>query len=138
MTDRPTKQPKKQLHYSFNNVHLSPCIFQDHIKSVHEGIRFSCEQCDYKATSRANLKKHVQGRHAARTLPCDYCDEYVGKPTWPRLLDIYGWKAHHQGALLHYILMRPTNNFQRISSLFFVSSWHVALSVCSLRKTIWP
>ena len=58
---------------------------------MHEGIRFSCEQCDYKATSRANLKKHVQGRHAARTLPCDYCDEYVGKPTWPRLLDIYVW-----------------------------------------------
>ena len=29
-----------------------------HKKSVHEGVRFPCENCDYKATEKRNLQRH--------------------------------------------------------------------------------
>ena len=34
-----------------------------HIESIHEGVRFPCDQCDYKATQKTNLKKHRKGKH---------------------------------------------------------------------------
>jgi len=34
-----------------------------HLKAVHQGIRFPCSICDYKATTKGNLKQHVGRRH---------------------------------------------------------------------------
>ena len=34
-----------------------------HIKSKHEGVRFPCDQCDYKATLKENLSRHIKSRH---------------------------------------------------------------------------
>ena len=34
-----------------------------HIKSIHEGVKFPCEQCDYKATQKGNLLKHINSFH---------------------------------------------------------------------------
>jgi len=31
---------------------------KNHQKSQHEGVRYSCNQCEYQATSQVNLKKH--------------------------------------------------------------------------------
>ena len=33
-----------------------------HVKSVHEGIKYPCQQCVYKG-SKENLKKHVNSMH---------------------------------------------------------------------------
>ena len=33
------------------------------MQSVHEGIKYTCECCDYKATTKRNLKKHVKSVH---------------------------------------------------------------------------
>ena len=33
-----------------------------HKKSKHEGIRYDCHLCDYKATQKGDLKRHIQ-RH---------------------------------------------------------------------------
>jgi len=33
------------------------------VQSVHEGIIYSCELCEYKATRKSNLNKHVQTVH---------------------------------------------------------------------------
>ena len=30
----------------------------DHIKSKHEGVRYECDQCEYKVTDKDNLSKH--------------------------------------------------------------------------------
>ena len=34
-----------------------------HIQSVHEKIKYSCNQCDHQATTQSNLKKHIQSMH---------------------------------------------------------------------------
>ena len=34
-----------------------------HRKNKHEGVRYSCESCDYKATTQGNLKRHIKGKH---------------------------------------------------------------------------
>ena len=31
-----------------------------HIRSKHEGVRYSCDNCDHKATEVGNLKKHKE------------------------------------------------------------------------------
>ena len=42
--------------------HLS--VLQRHNKIIHEGIRFPCNMCDYKATQRNSLKRHFQSKHS--------------------------------------------------------------------------
>ena len=34
-----------------------------HVKSIHEGVRYPCDQCDYKATQKSNLSKHSKINH---------------------------------------------------------------------------
>ena len=34
-----------------------------HTKSKHEGIVYSCNQCNYKATQQGHLKAHKQSKH---------------------------------------------------------------------------
>ena len=36
-----------------------------HIKSKHEGVRYKCHLCDYKATQKGDLKRHIE-RHMKR------------------------------------------------------------------------
>ena len=33
---------------------------KQHTDSVHGDVRFICEQCDYKATQKGNLKRHIR------------------------------------------------------------------------------
>ena len=37
--------------------------FKQHRKSTHEGVRHSCDQCDYKGTSKSHLTSHVKSIH---------------------------------------------------------------------------
>ena len=32
---------------------------QQHVRSVHEGVKYNCEQCNYKTTQKCNLLQHV-------------------------------------------------------------------------------
>ena len=34
-----------------------------HKMSIHEGIRYQCDQCDYKATQKRDLKTHRMSVH---------------------------------------------------------------------------
>ena len=34
-----------------------------HVKSIHEGERHQCGQCDYKATQKSNGNKHIMKVH---------------------------------------------------------------------------
>ena len=45
-----------------------------HIKSIHEGVKFPCNQCDYKATQKGNLMTHIKSRHQGVIFPCNLCD----------------------------------------------------------------
>ena len=34
-----------------------------HIDSKHKGIKYNCDQCDYKATEKRTLKMHIESKH---------------------------------------------------------------------------
>ena len=34
-----------------------------HIKSIHEGVKYPCDQCDYKATQKGHLLKRKKSIH---------------------------------------------------------------------------
>ena len=45
-----------------------------HIESTHEGVKFPCKQCDYQATQQSNLKAHIESTHESVIYPCKHCD----------------------------------------------------------------
>ena len=49
-----------------------------HLESIHEGARYTCDQCDYKPTTKGDLKRHVESIHEGVRYTCDQCDY---KPT---------------------------------------------------------
>ena len=50
-----------------------------HYRSKHEGIKYSCNQCDYQATQQGNLQKHIQSVHEGIKYPCNHCDYQATK-----------------------------------------------------------
>ena len=36
---------------------------QQHIKSIHDGVKYRCKYCDYEASWRDNLQLHVKSIH---------------------------------------------------------------------------
>ena len=47
---------------------------KSNIKSIHEGVKFPCNECDYKATKKVNLISHIKSVHQGIKYPCDECD----------------------------------------------------------------
>ena len=43
-------------------------------KCVHEGVKFPCEQCDYKATEKGELLRHMKSIHEGVKFTCEQCD----------------------------------------------------------------
>ena len=51
-----------------------------HLQSIHEGVKYSCKQCEFKATQKKNVKRHVKSVHEGVQYNCDLCDyEPYGK-----------------------------------------------------------
>ena len=46
-----------------------------HIKSHHEGVKYPCDQCDYKATQKGSLLSHIKSKHEGVKYPCDQGDD---------------------------------------------------------------
>ena len=44
-----------------------------HKRSVHEGIRFNCSVCDYRAPTKSSLAVHMRGAHSTTKLQCEQC-----------------------------------------------------------------
>ena len=45
-----------------------------HIQSMHEGVRYPCNQCEYSATTTRSLKRHIQSIHQEARYPCNQCE----------------------------------------------------------------
>ena len=43
-------------------------------KKKHEGVRYPCDSCDYKATKKSNLKQHKENIYKGVRYACDSCD----------------------------------------------------------------
>ena len=49
-----------------NIVHIdgtSPAHLKIHIESIHQGIRYHCEQCNFKTAQKGYLKIHIKMVH---------------------------------------------------------------------------
>ena len=46
----------------------------NHIKSVHQGVKFSCNQCNYKARQKGHLLRHRKSMHEGVKFSCDQCN----------------------------------------------------------------
>ena len=44
-----------------NNLHAGSLY--THIKGAHEGLKYYCNDCDYKATHRGTLTTHIKAVH---------------------------------------------------------------------------
>ena len=42
--------------------------------SIHENVKFSCNQCESKFTHNGQLKIHILSVHENVKYPCDQCD----------------------------------------------------------------
>ena len=38
-----------------------------------EGVIYPCDKCDYTATYRGNLNKHINSKHEGVRYPCEHC-----------------------------------------------------------------
>ena len=43
-----------------------------HTMSVHEGIKYKCDYCEYKAVQKGNLKRHTMSVHEGIKYQCDH------------------------------------------------------------------
>ena len=44
-----------------------------HNQSKHGDIKFDCDQCEYKATTKSNLSVHKLSKHVGIIIDCDQC-----------------------------------------------------------------
>ena len=45
-----------------------------HIQSIHEGIKYACDHCDYQASTQSSLTRHIQSVHKSLKNSCNQCD----------------------------------------------------------------
>ena len=48
--------------------------------SQHEGMKYQCHTCKYRAVKEANLKIHFQAMHEGKTYKCDVCEFTASTP----------------------------------------------------------
>ena len=44
---------------------------QKHVKSIHNGVKFSCEYCDYNAIEKGSIRKYIKSIHDGVVSHCD-------------------------------------------------------------------
>ena len=65
------RQPRSQISSDAKSTECPECgkeftkktSMVTHYRSIHEGIKYPCNQCDYQATTQSNLQKHIQSKH---------------------------------------------------------------------------
>merc|ERR1712082_589801 len=48
-------------------------FLKKHKESVHEGVKYQCNQCHYQATQQSSLKKHKESVHEGVKYQCNQC-----------------------------------------------------------------
>ena len=56
---------------------LGPTI---HKKVQHEGLRYPCDTCEFKAKSKPSLKLHINAIHKGLRISCKHCEKTVTAP----------------------------------------------------------
>ena len=61
-----------QLYPNSTEVNMVNCD-KEHQKSVHDGVKYPCKNCNYQATTMKNLKRHKKSVHDGVKYPCKIC-----------------------------------------------------------------
>ena len=56
------------------HVTMQTSILKQHRGSKHIRVRYPCDQCEYVATMISNLKRHKESKHEGIRYPCDQCE----------------------------------------------------------------
>ena len=73
------RQPRNQISSDTKSTECPECgkefahryVMLKHYRSVHEGIKYPCNQCDYQATQQSSLQTHIAAKHSDKILKCD-------------------------------------------------------------------
>ena len=69
------KQQDRAILHSINSQFIkAKGSLTQHKKSVHEGVKYPCNLCDYEATEQRSLTRHKQSGHEGVKCPCNLCD----------------------------------------------------------------
>ena len=76
------KQPRRIIYWHIwsQNIKVSniPVIsvsnLLTHLKSIHKGVKYPCDQCDFKGTDKSSLLRHLNSKHKGVKYPSDQCD----------------------------------------------------------------
>ena len=50
-------------------------IIERHIKSIHEGVFYRCDQCIFKSSQKPDLKRQIETKHEGVYYSCDQCSK---------------------------------------------------------------
>ena len=45
-----------------------------HIKNIHEDVKYSCSQCDQKFSDQSNVNRHIKSKHEGVKYACSHCN----------------------------------------------------------------
>ena len=45
-----------------------------HIKAIHEGLKYDCNKCDYRANKKNNLIAHKKSKHDRFRYDCNHSE----------------------------------------------------------------
>ena len=60
-------------HFTFLITTLSLTLASFMKRSVHLGVMYPCQKCDYKASLSMNLKRHIRSKHEGKIFQCSIC-----------------------------------------------------------------
>ena len=49
-------------------------VHREGLETVHEGVSYPCDCCDYKAITKGDCKKHVKSIHEGVHYSCHKCE----------------------------------------------------------------
>ena len=56
------------------NKHLSVKVTYK-LKTIHENLRYSCDQCEKTFDQQGNLQRHIKSDHEKTLYHCDKCEQ---------------------------------------------------------------
>ena len=83
-----------------------------HIQSKHEGVKFACDQCDHQATRQSHLKSHILTKHEGVRYACDLCD----------------YQATRQSSLTRHVQTKHEGVKYKCNQCDYMTSWQGLMS----------
>ena len=105
---------------------------QKHMKSVNEGEKFLCTQCDYQANWRGDLCKHMKSVHEGQQFQCTHCEYNIQSITERSTSDTHEVSPWRPTVSMHTLWIQGITE-RSTSETHQISSWRSKVSMHTLR-----